>query len=105
MEIWYWAAIVLLLLIIAILTGKIYLLRKAAKEIGEAFSERLGTDTNTTIDISTGDKAMRRLADTVNIQLVKLRSERHRYREGDLELKNAVTNISHDLRTDRKSVV
>lgn len=99
MENWFWAAIVLLLLIIAVLIGKIYLLKKAAKEIEEAFAERLGTDTNTTIDISTGDKTMRRLANAVNIQLVKLRSERHRYQQGDMELKNAVTNISHDLRT------
>lgn len=29
----------------------------------------------------------------------KLRKERHRFQQGDLELKNAVTNISHDLRT------
>lgn len=99
MEIRFWVAIVFLLFIIVVLAGKIYLLKKAAKEIGEAFTERLGTDTNTTIDISTGDKAMRRLANTVNIQLVKLRSERHRYQQGDMELKNAVTNISHDLRT------
>ena len=27
------------------------------------------------------------------------RKERHRYQQGDLELKEAVTNISHDLRT------
>lgn len=32
-------------------------------------------------------------------QLRKLRKERHRFQQGDLELKNAVTNISHDLRT------
>ena len=42
---------------------------------------------------------MRHLADTVNIQLQKLRTEHHRFRQGDTELKNAVTNISHDLRT------
>ena len=28
-----------------------------------------------------------------------LRKERHRYQQGDLELKEAITNISHDLRT------
>ena len=34
-----------------------------------------------------------------NIQLRLLRKERHRYQQGDLELKEAITNISHDLRT------
>ena len=33
------------------------------------------------------------------LQLRLLRKERHRYQQGDLELKKAVTNISHDLRT------
>ena len=33
------------------------------------------------------------------MQLRLLRKERHRYQQGDLELKEAVTNISHDLRT------
>lgn len=42
---------------------------------------------------------MRRLADHINTQLRKLRTERHRFLLGDAELKNAVTNISHDLRT------
>ncbi len=42
---------------------------------------------------------MRRLADTINGQLRKLRTERRRFQQGDLELKQAVTNISHDLRT------
>jgi hypothetical protein len=42
---------------------------------------------------------MRNLANAINIQLRKLREERHRFVQGDTELKNAVTNISHDLRT------
>ena len=42
---------------------------------------------------------MRRLADALNLQLRRLRSERNRYQQGDTELKESVTNISHDLRT------
>ena len=42
---------------------------------------------------------MRKLAADINVQLRLLRKERHRYQQGDLELKEAVTNISHDLRT------
>jgi signal transduction histidine kinase len=89
----------ILLLIIVALCIKIYLLQKAAKEIEEAFADRLITDTNTLIAISSHDKHMRSLANAINIQLRKLREERHRFVQGDIELKNAVTNISHDLRT------
>ena len=42
---------------------------------------------------------MRKLASEINVQLRLLRKERQRYQQGDLELKEAVTNISHDLRT------
>ncbi len=89
----------ILLLIIFVLAAKVYFLRKSAQEIRDAFRDRLAEDTNTLIDISTRDPYMRKLAADINVQLRLLRKERHRYQQGDLELKEAVTNISHDLRT------
>lgn len=99
MEIWLWAAIGVMATIIVVLLVKIYTLQKSAKEIKNAFADRLMTETNTLIDISSNDKYMRELAASINIQLRKLREERHLFIEGNAELKNAVTNISHDLRT------
>ena len=89
----------ILFLIIFVLLAKVYFLRKSAQEITEAFRDRLTADTNTLIDISSRDPYMRKLAAEINVQLRQLRKERHRYQQGDLELKEAVTNISHDLRT------
>lgn len=89
----------ILLLIIFALMAKVYFLRKSAREIAEAFRDRLTADTNTLIDISSRDPYMRKLAADINTQLRLLRKEHHRYQQGDLELKEAVTNISHDLRT------
>jgi signal transduction histidine kinase len=99
MEIWLWAAIGVMATIIVVLFVKIYTLQKSAKEIKNAFADRLMTETNTLIDISSNDNYMRELAASINIQLRKLREERHFFIEGNAELKNAVTNISHDLRT------
>lgn len=99
MEFWLFVVIGILLIIIIILSIKILLLRKDAREIETAFAERRMTDTNTLIDISYQDKTMRGLAQRLNMELRKLRKERHRFQQGDLELKRAVTNISHDLRT------
>lgn len=99
MEIWLWAAIGVMATIIVVLFVKIYTLQKSAKEIKNAFADRLMTETNTLIDISSNDKYMRELAASINIQLRKLREERHFFIEGNAELKKAVTNISHDLRT------
>ena len=58
-----------LLTVIIILGLKIYLLRKSAREIQAAFSNRLTTDTNTLISISSRDAAMRGLAASINVQL------------------------------------
>lgn len=99
MEPWLWAVIGIMAFTIAALLVKIYALKKAAKEIEDGFAERLITETNTLIDISCTDRSMRSLASAINVELRRLRAQRHRFLQGDIELKNAVTNISHDLRT------
>ena len=89
----------ILLLIIFVLLAKVYFLRKSTQELAQAFCDRLAADTNTLIDISTRDPYMRKLAADINTQLRLLRKQRHKYLTGDREVKEAVTNISHDLRT------
>lgn len=93
-----WAVIGGMAAVIVVLVIKLYSVHKATREITQAFAERLATDTNTLIDV-TGDAYAKRLAGAINVQLRKLREQRHRYVQGDTELKSAVTNISHDLRT------
>lgn len=97
--IWLLLLCIVLTITVFILGIKLFLMRKAAKEIGDEFSEKLKGDTNTLISISTDDKIMCQLTENINIQLKELRLQRLRYMQGDLELKNAVANISHDLRT------
>ena len=86
-----------ILLIAAVI--KIIMLKKTARDIADAFADRLQTDTNTLIGISSHDRDMRRLADSINTQLRLLRREHLQYHQGNTELKNAITNISHDIRT------
>lgn len=90
---------VILIIIVILLSYKIHVLHKSAAEIKEAFSEKLETETNTLIDISSRDPYMRELADTINSQLRLLRDERQRFQQGDANVKDAIANISHDIRT------
>jgi len=85
--------------IAAALVCKIAVMKKSAQEIGASLTQKLAGNTNTLITVSTRDKDMCALANTLNCELRLLRQERHRYQQGDQELKEAVTNISHDLRT------
>ncbi|GFI45454.1 swarming motility regulation sensor protein RssA [Lachnospiraceae bacterium] len=104
MELWLWAIIGIMALVIITLLIKIYFLQKAAKEIANAFADRLKTDTNILIDISCNDRYMRNLANTINREFRKLRVQRHRFQYGNQELKTAIANISHDLRTPLTAV-
>ena len=72
---------------------------EALEKKNDQLDEKLKTDTNTLVSISSGDREMRALAAQINTELKSLRKERLRLRHGDMELKSAVTNISHDLRT------
>lgn len=94
-----WVLVGVLSLAVVLLAAKVVSLRRAAREIAAEFAARLELDTNTLIGISTRDKYMCRLANDINAQLRLLREQRRRYLDGDRELKDAVTGISHDLRT------
>lgn len=88
-----------LCLIIVILLVKIILMQIGTREIANKFAEKLTADTNTLIDISSRDRNIRRLANEINTELRKLRAQHIKFSQGDAEVKEAITNISHDLRT------
>lgn len=94
-----WALCGLLAVLVPVLLCKVLLLHKSMDEIARQINERLEEDTNNLIFLSTADRRARRLAAALNVQLRRLRGERRRFQQGDRELKCAVTNISHDLRT------
>lgn len=94
-----WGLGIFLAGIIIILSIKVYLLRKAAGEMREGIGRILASKTNVLLTISSHDKEMKRLAAALNEELRELRKRRHRYEQGDLRLREAVANISHDIRT------
>lgn len=84
---------------ILLLLGKIIFLKKGMDDIRIALEECLSTDTNILISISSQDSQIRRLASELNTQLRQLRKQRRKYLSGNSELRQSITNISHDLRT------
>ena len=83
----------------AFLLWKVLLLYHSVKEIQMQMEEKLEQDTNTRITIAARDRKLRRFAVRINTELEKLRRMQLQYLQGDQNLKTAVTNISHDLRT------
>lgn len=95
---------IVLIIVIIFLFIKITLMRKSMGEIASSLDNILDGDTNAVITVSSVDGSVRKLAARLNKQLRGLRARRIRYENGDRELKEAVTNISHDLRTPLTSI-
>lgn len=95
---WKFVCIAAVALVI-VLAVKIALLYQGVKEIGGQFHDRLSEDTNNVIYVSGNDRHLKAFARQLNQELKILYDQRRRYQNGDKELKEAVTNISHDLRT------
>ncbi len=99
-----WIVCAVLIAVVAVLIVKIRIMQKSMTEISICISQHLSSDTNQLITVSSGDKYVRMLARDISKQLAILRRQRRQYINGDRELKEAVTNISHDLRTPLTAV-
>ncbi|MCI8916605.1 MAG: HAMP domain-containing histidine kinase [Oscillospiraceae bacterium] len=94
-----WLLCAALAAIVLVLCVRLYLLQTSLDDIAGQLGDRLASDTNNLIFLPTRDPHARKLAAELNVQLRELRRLRQRYENGDRELKEAVTNVSHDLRT------
>lgn len=94
-----WLLSLILALLLLALVLKLCLLRSDLKALAEQFTQRIEQDSPNPLFLPSRDPALRQLAVVLDRQLRQLRRARLRYENGDRELKAAVTNISHDLRT------
>ena len=76
-----------------------WLLKKDLRDLTEQIKEKLSVDTNISLHVSGRNRQLRTIASELNAQLALLRKQQLQYEHGNTELKEAVTNISHDLRT------
>ncbi len=98
--------ITVLLLVICLLLGvKVYLMRKSCRDIVSKLDTIMNEDTNNLIAVSSGDKQMMMLAGELNKRLREIRKQQLNFLNGDNQLKDAVTNISHDLRTPLTAIM
>ena len=96
----------ILLIAVGVLALRLALLRRAVDELRAGMENwlRMG-ETNSLISTASGDRRIRRFAAALNGYLRGLRAERRRYQNGSTEVRDAVTNISHDLRTPLTAIL
>lgn len=98
MSIWFYLFIIVLCLSIFLIL-KIIIMKNEINNIGESFEYIIKADTNNLITISTNDKELKKLTNLLDNSLKELRKLELEYKNGNRELKQSITNISHDLRT------
>lgn len=76
-----------------------WLRKKDMRDLTEQLEEKLLGDTNVSLFVSSRDKHIRQIANKLNQHLNLFRKLQLQYQHGNAELKTAVTNISHDLRS------
>ncbi len=91
--------IISLVFIIIFLIYYIIGINVSIKEIEDNLDIILNNDTNKLITISTNNKRLNKLAANLNTNLRKIRKLEISYKNGNKELQESITNISHDLRT------
>ena len=94
---WILTAVCAVGILLAIM--KLRLLKADLDALSEQIDEKLHEDTNVSLYVSGRDRQLCRITAKLNRQLDLLRKQQLQYQHGNTELKNAVTNISHDLRT------
>lgn len=75
------------------------LLKSDLSALIEQLEQKLNDDMNVSLYVFSRDKQLCNITAKLNRQLDLLRKQLLQYQHGNTELKNAVTNISHDLRT------
>ena len=97
--------LILITLILVFLVIKIYVLKKSFKEITNSLDDILNVDTNNVITVSSNDKDIKNLTNNLNKELKELRKQRIKYENKNQELKETITNISHDMRTPLTAIM
>ncbi len=84
-------------LIVAVI--KIALLRRGYDELTDNIEDQVRGKTQIPVTLTTADSHARRTAETLNHELAKLQDLRNEYLDGNRKVAQAVTEISHDIRT------
>lgn len=93
--------IVCIVLAIALVVAviKIVLLRRGYDELTDNIEDQVRGKTQIPVTLTTSDSHARKTAETLNHELTKLQDLRNEYLDGNRKVSQAVTEISHDIRT------
>ncbi len=97
--------IIILIIAVAVLITLYLMLSREVKNISSQLKEHNEGKTNSKILLSFSNKALEDLAQSMNKSLEEKQSLEIEYKRMDKELRQAIANMSHDLRTPLTSIM
>lgn len=97
--------IILLLILVGVFIALYIFYRREITDMTTNLKNINSTDTNSKISLSTSNRFLQDLAKEINISLGQKQNIKNEYKKIDLELRQAITNMSHDLRTPLTSIM
>ena len=94
-----WIICALLAITVIALSCALAISRRNVKKLSRLVDETLSLGVFEEITLDTSDKRLNELVAALNRELARFRELKNGYLVGDRELKEAVTNVAHDLRT------
>lgn len=92
-------ALIISLLIGIFLLIRLLILKAGIRELNREYIRTEQLNTNALIGISSRDADLRGLTESLNKTHKEVREKYNLYVQGDVELKQTITNVTHDLRT------
>ena len=93
------AVCIILVIALVVAVVKIVLLRRGFDELTENIEDQVKGNTQIPVTLTTSDPHAIKTAETLNRELTNLQNERNEYLDGNHKVAQAVTEISHDIRT------
>ena len=94
-----WIILIILNILLVLISLKYILLKRDIRQLSQNLSNLSPADTNIQMTTTTFDKGIVELIVSINSLLEKSRAIHRKSLASELEIKQAITNISHDLRT------
>ena len=99
-----YSVIVVLSILVIILFLRVVAINNEIDYISRDFGDILEKDTNILLSLSSGERSLKRLVDSLNKEIKVLLSLKREYSKGIFDVKKSAENIAHDIRTPLTAV-
>ena len=99
-----YSVIVVISILVITLFLRVVAINNEIDYISRDFGDILEKDTNILLSLSSGERSLKRLVDSLNKEIKVLLSLKREYSKGIFDIKKSAENIAHDIRTPLTAV-